>query len=96
MESLCPLKNSLTCISKRLGQICRRIGQGFNTLAELFAAAHRNWTNLGSPPADKMATLTFYSSTTRYQAQIANPLNSCVAITPTFNITANGLLNIAS
>ncbi|POV97405.1 hypothetical protein PSHT_14600 [Puccinia striiformis] len=73
---------------------------GSDTLAESFAAAHRNWTDLearlGSLSVDKLAALTFYSSATRYRTQIANALNSCVAITPTFDITADELLNIAS
>ncbi|KAI7945710.1 hypothetical protein MJO29_012098 [Puccinia striiformis f. sp. tritici] len=73
---------------------------GSDTLAESFAAAHRNWTDLqarlGGLSVDKLAALTFYSSAIRYQTQIANALDSRLAITPNFDITADELLNIAS
>ncbi|POW22158.1 hypothetical protein PSHT_01594 [Puccinia striiformis] len=73
---------------------------GSDTLAESFAAAHRNWTDLqarlGGLSVDKLAALTFYSSAICYQTQIANALDSRLAITPNFDITADELLNIAS
>ncbi|KAI7961043.1 hypothetical protein MJO28_001532 [Puccinia striiformis f. sp. tritici] len=73
---------------------------GSDTLAEAFATAHRNWTDLaarlGGLSVDKLAALTFYSSATRYQTQIANAIDSRIAINPTFQVTADDLLNIAS
>ncbi|KAI7940827.1 hypothetical protein MJO28_013112 [Puccinia striiformis f. sp. tritici] len=73
---------------------------GSDNLAESFAAAHRNWTDLnkrlGGLSIDKLAALTFYSSVPRHQTQLANAVDARIAIDPTLVIPSSDLLNIAS